>query len=445
MKDLTKFFLLSVMVAPLACTPSDGDSGEEDSADSGDPSGDPGECVANEEVTGEITEDTTWACDKILGDLVTVSNNAVLTIDPGVVVRGKSGSALIVAQGSRLEAAGTKDAPIVFTSAEPEGGRARGDWGGLVLLGNAATNLEGGTGLAEGLEKNSAFGGGASPDKAYSCGTLKYLRVEFAGFELTTDNELNGIGLYACGSGTVVDYVQVHMGDDDGLESFGGSWNGSHIVISGAADDALDLDAGYQGKLQYVLIQQDPAVGNYGFEWSNQSVKFDAKPTTTPVISNVTLIGTGAANDTKSSGIKLKEGTAAQIHNAIVTNFYLAQVELTETATEDQADAGNIVIKNTLFFNNSLKDDGATPYIGGDGSDFDIPALVENPDSRNLIGVDPKLGNIAWGSLDAAPAAGSPVLGAGQAVDGLEATDYLGAIKDAESDWTKGWTNWSPN
>jgi hypothetical protein len=195
MKDLTKFFLLSVMVTPFACTPSNGDSGEEDSADSADPSGDPGECVANEEVTGEITEDTTWSCDKILGDLVTVSNNAVLTVDPGVVVRGKSGSALIVAQGSRLEAAGTADAPIVFTSAEPEGGRARGDWGGIIILGNAATNLEGGTGLAEGLEKNSAFGGGASPDKAYSCGTLKYVRVEFAGFELTTDNELNGIGL----------------------------------------------------------------------------------------------------------------------------------------------------------------------------------------------------------------------------------------------------------
>jgi hypothetical protein len=442
MKDLSKLVLLSVMVTPLACTDTPGGSGEEDSAD---PSGDPGECVVNEEVTGEITEDTTWSCDKILGDLVTVSNNAVLTVDPGVVVRGKTGSALIVAQGSRLEAEGTAEAPIVFTSAEEAGARARGDWGGIVLLGNAATNLEGGTGLAEGLEKNSAFGGGADPDLGYSCGTLKYLRVEFAGFELTTDNELNGIGLYACGSGTVVDYVQVHMGDDDGLEAFGGNWTGTHIVVSGAADDALDLDAGFTGKLQWVLVQQDPVVGNYGFEWSNQSVKFDSEPRTSPTIANATLIGTGAANDTKSGGIKLKEGVAAAIHNSIVTNFYLAQVELTEQETELVADAGDISLTNVLFFNNSLKDDGATPYIGGDMSDFDIPALVENPDNRNILDTDPQLGSIAWGSLDAAPRAGSPVLGAGQAVSGFEATDYLGAIKDADSDWTRGWTNWSPN
>jgi hypothetical protein len=109
------------------------------------------------------------------------------------------------------------------------------------------------------------------------------------------------------------------------------------------------------------------------------------------------------------------------------------------------ADAGDISLTNVLFFNNSLKDDGATPYIGGDMSDFDIPALVENPDNRNILDTDPQLGSIAWGSLDAAPRAGSPVLGAGQAVSGFEATDYLGAIKDADSDWTRGWTNWSPN
>jgi hypothetical protein len=442
MKDLSKLFLLSLMAIPLACTgDTNADTGDEE--DSADPSGDPGECVTNEEITGEITEDTTWSCDKILGGLVTVTNNAVVTIEPGVVIRGKSGSALIFAQGSRIEAEGTKDEPIVFTSAEPEGGRSRGDWGGIVLLGNSITNLEGGEGLAEGLEKNSAFGGGDSPDMGYSCGTLKYVRVEFAGFELTTDNELNGIGLYACGSGTVVDYVQVHMGDDDGIEAFGGNWNGSHIVVSGAADDAIDLDAGYQGKLQYVLIQQDPAVGNYAFEWSDQSVNFDAEPRTSPVISNATLIGTGPSNDTKSSGIKLKEGTAAEIHNSIVTNFYLAQVELTEEATEKQADQGNIVIKTTLFFNNSLKDDGASPYLGGDGSTFDIPALVENPDNSNIFDGDPMLRSIAWGSLDAVPAPGSPALSGGAAVAGLEATDYRGALKD--EDWTLGWTNWSPN
>lgn len=399
----------------------------------------------NDEVVGEISEDTTWSSDKILGGIVTVTNGAVLTVEPGVTVRGKTGSALVVAQGSRLEAVGSKDAPIVFTSAEAAGGRSRGDWGGIVLLGKAATNLEGGTGLAEGLEKNSEYGGAGSPDKAYSCGTLKWLRVEFAGFELTTDNELNGITFYSCGTATVVDYVQVHMGDDDGIESFGGAWDGKHIVITGAADDSLDFDQGYAGKLQYVFIQQDPGVGNYGLEWSNQAVDFDASPRTHPTLANATLIGTGGANDTKSGGIKLKEGVSAEIHNTIVTNFYNAQVELTEQATQDQADAGAIAITDTLFFNNALKDAGASLYTVTEGTDYDLKGLVEDAGNNNLLGVDPKLGSIAWGKPDIVPAAGSPVLGVGRPVAGLETTDFIGAVKDSASDWTTGWTSFAIN
>lgn len=426
-----------ILVAALAGC----DGGSSDTSDTSDDSG-PGEDV---EVVGEISEDTTWSSDKILGGIVTVTNNAVLTVEPGVTVRGKTGSALVIAQGSRLEAVGSKDAPIVFTSAEAAGGRNRGDWGGIVLLGKAATNLEGGSGLAEGLEKNSEYGGGSAPDAGYSCGTLKWLRVEFAGFELTTDNELNGITFYSCGTGTVVDYVQVHMGDDDGIESFGGNWSGKHIVITGAADDSFDFDQGFSGKLQYVLIQQDPGVGNYGFEWSNQSVDFDASPRTLPTVSNATLIGTGGTNETKSGGIKLKEGAGAEIHNTIVTNFYNAQVELTEDATVTQADAGAIKLTDNLFFSNGLADKGATLYTVSEGSTYDLKGLVEDAGNNNQLEVDPKLGSIAWGKPDVVPAADSPVLGAGRPVAGLESTDFIGAVKDRASDWTTGWTTFAIN
>lgn len=426
-----------LLVAMLAGC--DGDTS--DTSDTSDDSG-PGD---DTEVVGEISEDTTWSSDKILGGIVTVTNNAVLTVEPGVTVRGKTGSALVIAQGSRLEAVGSKDAPIVFTSAEAAGGRSRGDWGGIVLLGKAATNLEGGSGLAEGLEKSSEYGGGSAPDAAYSCGTLKWLRVEFAGFELTTDNELNGITFYSCGTGTVVDYVQVHMGDDDGIESFGGGWSGKHIVITGAADDSLDFDQGYSGKLQYVFIQQDPGVGNYGFEWSNQSVDFDASPRTLPTVSNATLIGTGGTNETKSGGIKLKEGAGAEIHNTIVTNFYNAQVELTEDATVAQADAGAIKLTDNLFFSNGLADKGATLYTVSEGSTYDLKALVEGAGNNNQLEVDPKLGSIAWGKPDIVPASGSPALGAGRPVAGLESTDFIGAVKDSASDWTTGWTTFAIN
>ena len=117
-------------------------------------------------------------------------------------IKGGNGSALVIGKGSQLIAEGTADAPIVFPSALPEGSRARGDWGGVVLLGEAPNNLQTGTGAAEGLDANDPSYQYGGSDPTSSCGSLKYVRVEFAGFELTKDNELNGITFYSCGSGT---------------------------------------------------------------------------------------------------------------------------------------------------------------------------------------------------------------------------------------------------
>ncbi len=402
----------------------------------------PGDCVENEEISGTIETDTVWACDKTLGSIVTVQNDAVLTIRPGVTVRGKTGSALVIAQGSRIEAEGTKEEPIVMTSSQSDGQRAAGDWGGLVLLGRAATNFQGGVGQAEGLEDNATYGGS---DPSYNCGTLRWVRVEFAGFELTTDNELNSITFYSCGTGTTVEYVQTHIGLDDGFEWFGGGFDAKHLVATGAGDDSLDMDQGFAGKVQYVLLQQDPSVGNYGFEWSNQDVNIDASPRSNPQVSNVTFIGTGPTNPTKSSAIKLKEGTAAEIYNSVFTQSYNAQVDLTEPSTETQANNGAIKIQNCLFFENSLKDGGASNYVVSDGSTFDLKGFVENPDNNNIFDVDPQISSIAWESPNAAPAQGSPLLGAGRSVPGFEATDFIGAVKSADEDWTQGWTNYRAN
>lgn len=434
-------WLLALAIAP-ACGDDGAGMGTDTSDDTGDTSG---ECVVDEEVPASITEDTVWECDKILPEstIVTVSNGAVLTVAPGVTVRGKTGSALVIAQGSRLEAAGTKEEPIVFTSSQAEGSRNRGDWGGIVLLGKASTNLQGGVGQAEGLEEQASYGGGSSVDAAHSCGTLKWLRVEFAGFELTMDNELNGIGFYSCGTGTTVEYVQSHMGDDDGIEMFGGGFDAKHLVVTGAGDDAIDSDQGFIGTLQYVFIQQDPTVGNYAFEWSNQDVTQDATPRSKPVVCNVTAIGTGAGADTKSSGVKLKEGASGEVHSSIFTNFNKAQIDLTEGPTEAQATAGAIALKNNIFFDNAL--DGSDVYVISDGSTFDLKGFVEAAANANHVDVDPKLGSIAWGSPDIVPAADSPALGAGAAGGSCEAVDYIGAVKDAAGDWTTGWTNFKPN
>jgi hypothetical protein len=434
-KTIASAALLALSLSLSACT---GGEGESDTNTTNTTNG-TDDCVDGAEVTADITEDTTWSCDVVLGAIVTVKGNATLTIEPGVTVRGKSGSALVIDQGSKLIAEGTEDAPIVLTSSQAPGARSRGDWGGLVLLGDAPINLAGGTGIAEGFQGEVKYGGS---DPTSSCGSLKYLRVEFAGFELTTDNELNAITFYGCGSGTVVDHVQTHMGDDDGFEMFGGGFDASHLVASGIGDDSLDLDQGFSGKLQHIFIHQDPADGNYAFEISNQDVNLDATPRTAPMIANVTAVG---GDSPKSAALKLKEGAAGVFHNMIITNFNGAQVDLTETQTEDQAATGEIVIKNSLFFGNNRGGSGL--YIVSEASTFDLQGFVEDAANGNLFDVDPKLGSAAWGAPNIIPAAGSPALnGVRPPADFTgEPSDFIGAVKDEASDFTQGWTNYAPN
>ena len=196
---------------------------------------------------GDITTDTTWTKDKLytLRGYVFVTRGT-LTIEPGTVIQGDSGSALAIGQDAKVHAVGTAAEPIVFTSSSPT--PAAGNWGGLVLLGKAPINVTGGTNLVEGFA--TSFGdrvryGGTNA--AHDCGTLKYVRVEYAGFELAPGNELNGITLGACGTATEIDFVQSHLGLDDGIEVFGGTVNLKHIVISAPDDDGLDWDLGWTG------------------------------------------------------------------------------------------------------------------------------------------------------------------------------------------------------
>ncbi|PCC71020.1 hypothetical protein SAMN02745121_02509 [Nannocystis exedens] len=431
------------LVFALGC----GDDGMQtsDTADTNETASGEEEC--DSEIEGTIESDTTWTCGHTLSGVVTVKNGAKLTVMPGVTIKGLNGSALVVAKGSQLIAEGTKEQPIVFTSALAEGSRARGDWGGIVLLGDAKNNLQTGSGIAEGLDAGNpdyAYGGG---DDAYSCGSLKWVRVEYVGYELTKDNELNGVTFYSCGTGTTVDYLQVHMGKDDGIEMFGGNWSGKHVVVTGAQDDSIDCDQGYTGSLQHVALIQDPAAGNYAFELSNQADNLDAEPRTAPKFVNVTAIGTAAGGDieTQSAGVRLKEGVAAEFYNAIFLGFHGPVIELTEGATEAVAAAGGIKFMNSLFFGNSAVDDGATPYVVGEGSTFDLEGLIEDPANNNLIDTDPLLTGLDFTAPNIAPTDASPVRGAGAAPAGFDAADYIGAVANAEGDWTLDWTTYAAN
>lgn len=449
---------LFVLAFAPAC---DGDDDDTDSSEGGgedtitnptDPT-DPtvgDECPANPPVemvaSQEITVNTTWGCDKLwlLTGPVYINNNAILTVNAGTTVLGQSGSYLLAARGAQLHSLGTADAPVVFSSSQPVGSRAPGDWGGLILNGLATNNLPAGEGNSEGVPPGalSAYGG---TDDASSCGILQYTRVSFAGFELTADNELNTITFNSCGLGTVVDHIQVHMGDDDGIEMFGGTWNGKYIVATGILDDGVDTDEGYRGKLQYLYTHQGPTGGNYAYEQANYNNDHGATPQHHVRIVNATLIGVGAANGTSSAGPHFKEGASGWVHNTIVMNHENAALEVINQATADRVTAGLTQVSNTFFFNNALS--GAAMWRVSDDVPFDLEAYVTDPANANVFDTDPMLTSTTWGSPNIAPLAGSPVLTAGSSVadEFFDATTFVGAVESAATDWTVGWTDYTPS
>ena len=388
-----------------------------------------------------ITTDTTLTCDTVwVLTEATYVQGAVLTVEPGTSVVGQNGSALVIDTDARLEAAGTEDYPIIFTSAQPKGSRARADWGGIVLLGLGEVNLPNGVGLAEGFADPPDYGGN---DTAHNCGTLTYARVEWAGFQLVMDSELNAITWYGCGTDTTVDHVQAHMGSDDGFEAFGGGFDMRYMIASGGSDDCFDLDLGFNGSIQYAVCYQDPADtdANHGLEWSNGPMDFTAEPLTSPSIANMTYVGQGAGgNAGKSIGFNFKQGTEANVYNSYFTNVSGPGATFQDEQTITVAEGGGIVVEGNVWNDHQpFGHQGAGPYSWTDmqWSDF-ILDQDGNQDGVDL-GID-----ATWPTPNFKPnamAAGAGVMPSGE----FEATTYVGAVDpDAADDWTAAsWINYA--
>jgi hypothetical protein len=265
---------------------------------------------------------------------VYVKNNATLTIAPGTIIRGDklTQGTLIITRGAKIMADGTASNPIVFTSNEAVGARNEGDWGGLVILGLAKNNQPGGVAFIEGIvpTTDSQFGGNFDNDNS---GTLKYVRVEFAGIALEPNKEINGITFGSVGNGTVVDYVQVTLSGDDSFEWFGGTVNCKHLIAYRGLDDDFDCDFGFRGKIQFALSIRDkdlydaPGDSN-SFECDNDAAGSTAQPKTRPIFSNVTLVGAKGNGTTAlptgekfEKAFRLRRNSAVSVLNSLVTGW----------------------------------------------------------------------------------------------------------------------------
>ena len=382
----------------------------------------------------EITQDTTWDNDTIwrIQHQVFVNAGATLTIEPGTLILARGQNAVIVVErGAKIMAMGRKEAPIVMTCDDELGFRESGCWGGLILLGSAPMTR--GEGRAEGVipETRPVYGGN---DPADSSGELHYVRVEFAGVDFNPETQPNAFGFHGLGSGTVIDHIQAHEGEDDGIEFFGGTADCRYCVSSGAKDDSLDWAFGWSGTAQYVYIQQDPQ-GDNGIEADNDSSGFDRTPRSSPNLYNVTMLG-GLVADSASAhsgdGMRLRRGTAVTARNVILTGF--------------GGDALDVRDNSPALFTSGDSSIQASVIIGNGGEAEWTQLNGLGVDAIGTMFTEPMLVNTRYeGNPDPRPMMGSPALAVGSAVtppsnNMMLDTDaqYVGAFGD--ENWLEEWT-----
>jgi len=377
-----------------------------------------GTCIISGDLNESVvlTNDTTW----LIEGQVRVNDGVALTIEAGTeIVGGAFGiDNLVVNQGGKIYAEGTSNNPIVMRGVSAAD---RGEWGGLVINGRAPLNVPGGTAVGEG---DTGTYGGSDPND--NSGVLRYVVVSNAGFQFTEEDEFNGIALQGVGNATTVENIQVHLNADDGVEFFGGTVNAKNIVVTGAGDDSIDWTEGWQGNVQYVVVKQYTDEGDQGIEGDNNGDNNDLEPRALPTLANMTFLGQPSTD----IGWLIREGSGVSISNSIVTGFGEDCVDFDQLSTFDNS-------ANLSFFNNVIGTCGA-PFADAEDNDgeFNDPFLVSEfiLDTGNNVQQDPMLSNYL-------PTGLAPIVGSVPYTnDFFDNVDYAGAILDANSDWTQGWT-----
>ena len=395
-------------------------------------------------VTGEITSTENWTNTSyyVLRGAVFVRNGATLNIQAGTRVIGESGSVgtLIVERGGRLNAIGTPTQPVVFTSDQAPGTRARGDWGGLIINGRAPVNLEGGQGAGEG--DTGVYGG---TDENDNSGTLRYVRVEFAGVEFSPDNELNGIAFQGVGRGGSYEYIQVHMNRDDALEWFGGTADIKYAVASNAADDSVDWTFGWRGRAQFIAVTQRSDDADWGIEADNNEFLNDALPRANPQIYNMTICGDPDRNEGAESvrAVLFRRGTAVTFRNFVILGSKTLGMQIDGGATLTQVNNGTTQVGAGIISGPVTPlHASAQPFVASGrfpdvrvNVDSGIP--VANCSDHAAPNFRPALASLAGGQM-------APILPPN---DGFfEAVTFIGAVPPAPAaNWMDGWTSFPQN
>ncbi len=411
-------------------------------------------------IPAEITTSITLTSDRvwILRGASYVKSGGVLNIQAGTIIKSdvaQKGS-LVIDKGGRIEAIGTAARPIIFTSGRAVNDRNPGDWGGITLIGRASTNRSSVGNIEGGL--TGTYGTEVMDND--NSGTLKYVRIEYAGISVATGDEVNALSFYAVGSGTTIEHVQISYAKDDAFEFFGGTVNGKYLISYGTSDDDFDFDFGYRGKLQYGVVLRLPEfvdvtdAGN-GIECNNESsipTAGPSQPFTHPKLSNFTLVGTNNLTGEKEQhnlAARFRVATRFALNNSILIGFKKGGLGIESGQT-----AQSYLDGNATFRNNLVHAITATYKVG----DASALALLSNASLQTKAETDgsvtlatasaAQLGNpFNFTSPDFKPQVGSPALsGTWVNPDGsafFTSVTYRGAFS-ANDTWANGWTNFNP-
>ena len=427
---------------------------------------------------GVIESNTTWTNDNVyvLDGFVAVGPGVDLTIEPGTIIKGSKANkgTLIITRGARLFAVGEECAPIVFTSDEPVGSKATGDWGGVIILGAAPINVPGGINTIEGGVPNTLTGttsgttfndvnryGGVNP--ADNSGILRYVRIEYCGIAFSLDNEINGLTMGGVGNATEISYVQVSYSGDDSYEWFGGTVNCDHLIAFSGLDDDWDTDLGYTGTVQYGVSLRDPNVADAagssnGWESDNDGSGSTNSPRTKGIFVNFTQVGPiQNAGDPISAfyrrGAQIRRSSNTSIYNSIIMGYPAAGIYIDDAITAQDYEDGNLELLGIILagHDDDLDCDNCDQ---SDPVDADNSFAIDFAADGNAILPTTGLVNLAdaynFAGPDFRPNAGSLALNSTFDYDGLpfgagviESVEYVGAF-DQTNDWTASWAEWDP-
>ncbi|KAA5537360.1 hypothetical protein F0919_06705 [Taibaiella lutea] len=422
-------------------------------------------------LSGDITTNMTLSADRkyLLQGFVYVKDGATLTIPAGTIIKGDKASkgTLVITRTGKIDAQGTVDKPIIFTSNQPAGARREADWGGVIILGSAPINPTGGTARIEGgLVPTDAsketeyiwFGGTNAADNS---GIIKYVRIEFAGIAYSPDNEINGLTMGGVGSGTTISYVEVYRSGDDAYEWFGGTVNCDHLVAAYTWDDDFDTDNGFSGNVQFGVALRVPTIADQSksesFESDNDANGSTNAPQTKANFSNMTIVGPMAQLNTAINAnyvwaAQIRRNSSISIYNSIIMGYpnglYIDDTKGTSTS-------GNLTAGTLQFKNNIIA--GCTTPLKASTASFQADLVTYVGANNNQILdstykaglVDPFKYSPAVSASAGRPnfllSSTSPALGAAS-FTGLTmftaTTTYVGAF-DGSTDWTANWTNWA--